>query len=130
MPFFSYPLRTLVFLSIISLFNTSCDSRHSDLKRGVSYAKNQFEKVNSSPMSAIAFQSAMETGGSLVSFIVSSLPPDSRMPRFINEGPATPWSIVLSEPGDDGEIMIEGFGEDSTKPLFTEKVTITKKFDD
>lgn len=104
----------------------ACGSGEGDrLQRGVRYAKITLEKAGTNPMAALALQSAEETGGDAVSYIVASLPGQNPVFTSYERGrPSRPWTVVIRPGEGPRQYVIEGYGQDLGKPLYAETVRL------
>ena len=111
-------------LTAFSLLLFCCNSREGEVKRGVKFAKRRIEEVERNPMARVALASALETGGSFSTYLAASLPPDSDLPPFYDKIPQRSWCVVFKETSGD-HVVIEGYGEDLSRPIITENARIT-----
>lgn len=94
------------------------------LDRGVAWAKAQLERVGRDPLAAMSFESSMEMGGGVLSYLYAAMPDDPSFPRIAADTPSEPWSVVIRAGEADGELVIEGYGEDLGAPVKVERVTL------
>ena len=116
---------TFIFLATFALLQLACTNpKVADLKAGVAKVKSRLSMVNRDPMSAIAFSNIVETGGSPVSYIYAGLDENEKLPELIWEEDPKPWTIVLGNGDEDGELIVKGYGDDLKEPLVIEKIAI------
>lgn len=75
-------------------------------------------------MAALSYQSIIDVGGGLLTYLTANMPEKSDLPKFLENQSPQPWSIVVSIDGSGEEITIEGYSENLSKPELTEKVLI------
>ena len=119
----------IVLILTTVLGSTGCESRKAHLERGVNYAERLFKKAHKDPMAKLSFNSVAEMGGTLTAFITANLPPDSDLPRFYDESTDKAWSIVLRQNHESGTIIVEGYGEDLSKPLIEREIDLPPPLD-
>jgi len=98
------------------------DARVTKVEKGVVFAKRLLEKTKTHFPTTVSYNSIVETGGSPVSFLAANAMEPKALPRFIWEGPAAPFSVVLRNGAVAGEIVIEGYKDTTDKAAFTETV--------
>jgi|GEM_PF-1100335 len=118
--------RRLALTVALVLLAWACGSGEEDrLQRGVRFAKITLERAGTDPMAALALQSAEDTGGDAVSYIVASLPDQDPVFTSYERGrPSRPWTVVIRPGEQPRQYVIEGYGQDLEKPLYVEKVTL------
>jgi len=94
------------------------------LDRGVAWTKAQLEQVGRDPLAAVSFQNSMEMGGGVLSYLYAAMPDDPSFPRITANTPSEPWSVVIRTGEAEGELVIEGYGEDLSAPVKVERVTL------
>lgn len=113
---------------LLALALAACgSSRDRDLADGVAAVKAILERAGKNYADSVALQSALETGGTVVSYVSVNLAPgDSPLRRLklAMNRPTTPWTIVIKEGDGARDYVIEGYGEDLQRPLHVERVLI------
>ena len=90
----------------------------------MAYAKSSFSEINSNLMAAMSYQSIIEGGGGLLTYLTANMSEKADLPRYLENGSPEPWSIVLSIDENGEEITIKGYTENLSKPELIEKVSI------
>ena len=113
-------------LFLLMFLASGCsDARVSKVQWGVETSKRLLEKTKKDLPTAMSYNSAVEMGGSPVSFIAANIFDPNDMPSLIWQGPPQAFSVVIRMGSAPGEYIIEGYKEDMTKPAFTEIVQNT-----
>ncbi len=116
---------TFVLAAVIVLTAACGVSQAQSLKRGVELAKHRLMEAGRNPMAAMSLSSVEEQGGNVTHYIYASLPPkDPVFSSFDYRRPSRPWTVVIREGSAPREYIVEGYGEDLTKPLLVEQFTI------
>lgn len=89
------------------------------LERGVRFAKAQFQDTGRNPFAAAALGGQAEMGGTLLTYLASTIPDNADLPRYDAERPSQAWTVVLRAT-QDRLVIIEGYGEDLARPLITD----------
>lgn len=96
-------------------------------KQKLELAVGQIQRILSAPsrdpMAAAALQSNMQMGGGVGTYLASSLPDKFSHPIDYGQ-PEKPWSIVVKVTDDPNMVIVEGYGDDLKKPLFTQNAKI------
>ncbi|MBI1723306.1 MAG: hypothetical protein HYR48_05300 [Gemmatimonadetes bacterium] len=103
------------FLALWACANPSRDR----LERGVRFAKSRFQDTSRDPFAAAALGGQAEMGGSLLTYLASTIPDNADLPRYDAERPSQAWTVVLRATADR-LVIIEGYGEDLARPLITD----------
>ena len=110
----------------ITLAVATCGGTDPDrarLDRGVAWAVAELERVNTNALAAGAFREIRDQGGTLVTFVVAGVAEGADLPRFANDTPSAPWSVVLREIAGD-RVVVDGFGASLDRPLVSDTVAI------
>lgn len=115
--------RLVVLLGAVVLSAGCANPERDKLERGMAHARRIFADVARNPISAGAFGSTLEGGGTLTGYIAASTQDNTNLPTFNDDRPSGPWSIALRMAADD-RVIIEGFGETTDKPLRADTVSV------
>lgn len=94
------------------------------LEHGVTFAKARLAKLGRDKMATLVFQSTVDQGGSILTYIVAGIGAPETFPRFELEHPTEPWTVVIKSGKDASEFIVEGYGTDLTKPQSSATVQI------
>lgn len=113
-----------ILVAIVALAGAACgDSRERDLKLAVGAVRGALEDAGRSPVAAAALQQALE-GGSVMRYLSANLNPSSLKDFRLDTGkPSGPWSVVVTA-GDGGQFVVEGYANDVSKPIVSERVRV------
>lgn len=99
--------------------------RAEKLRNGVSYAKSALQQIGVNPLATATYQSLAASGSGPARYINYMLPKkDPVFDSFEDGKPSHPWTIVIRPTAVTNEYSIEGFGDDTKKPLMVEYVTL------
>ena len=123
--------KTPVFLLASCLILSGCNTGKAEsltLKRGLDFAERQFRSVRTNALARLSFQSTLEQGGSLTTFLAASSPPEEqgeeRLPKYCEDQPCGPYSIALSYDLESGEVVMAAYAEDLSDPIEDRRVKI------
>lgn len=113
---------------IVSQLPWACSSsREAELERAVESVAAILERAGRDYGAFVAYQSSLETGGTVITYVMSGLPPgDNVLNNLKLEAgrPSQAWSVVIRSGAAAGDYLIEGYGTASDKPLHTKMVSI------
>ena len=115
------------FRSIFICMVESCsvnDEREAKIHKGVKFAKQRFEMINTDRMTRLTFNEIIEMGGTLKTYVTASIDDFSKHPNYDDTNPTQPWTIVLKQGEVSNILIIEGYGEKLDEPIYIEKVFI------
>jgi hypothetical protein len=118
----------MMILIPFALLSGCSGSREAQLEQGFATVTAIMERAGNDYASFIAYQSAIETGGTVITYITANLPPgDSVLNGLKLETgrPSRPWTIVIRAGKGPGDYVIDGYGKALDKPLHTKSVTIS-----
>lgn len=118
--------KILLALIMASAMILSCsDSKLDGLKSDVDTVKAILDSTGANPMAAESYAAAMETGGNIITYIAVNLPPESFKHSKLESGrPTRPWSVVIISGAAENEYVIEGYGEDISRPVYVQKAMV------
>jgi hypothetical protein len=106
------------------LLPAGCSRKKSELEDGFQFARIMLLNTGKDPMAAGSLASIQEMGGHPVDYITACLPEEPRFSNYEKEAPTQPWCVVVKQGRRPREYVIEGYGEDLTKPLMEESIVI------
>lgn len=111
----------LIFITLSGCGN----SQKSKLNLGMDYAEAQLQEIGNNYIAAVSYQSTVETGGSVINYLLTSIMNPEDHPRYELNRATKPWTVVIRYGSAAGEFIIEGYGEDLNNPIANKKVRIT-----
>ena len=99
------------------------DQKQQQLEQAVGQVTRIINDTSRNTMASAALQSTLEGGGTLVTYVATSLP-EKFTHRITMDRPTAAWSIVLRMPANATEATVEGYGSDLKKPLFTRTASL------
>lgn len=122
-------MKQIVLILCISIFATlslcSCSSSKDDLlKSGVEHAERTFKSLQHNELAKLSFQDLMGQGASLVTFVTAAAADGAELPPYFMDQTSRPWSVVLRQDEESGEIVIEGIGADLNRPQIVKRVSL------
>ena len=100
--------------------------KESDLRRAADYVAT-LANPHDSGLGALSLASKIEDEGLLKGLkteVAASVPDGRDFPNIELEQPTTPWTLLLKESADSTHVVVEGYGDDLSKPLFSELITV------
>jgi len=118
-------VKRLAFLLLSGvLLPLACSNpERSRLERGMEFARLNLERAGRDPAAQMSLQSIAEMGGTLVQYLAANAAPNADLPRFAEGRPEGPWSVVLRQMGA-GVVILEGYGEDLSRPVLVDTARI------
>ena len=116
--------RLAVFLTTVALLPLACSNpERSRLERGMEFARLNLEATQRNIAARMSLQSTAEMGGTLVQYLAANAAPNADLPRFAEGRPEAPWTVVLRQMGG-GVVILEGYGEDLSRPMLVDTARI------
>jgi hypothetical protein len=111
---------------LFALFLAACAQSGDEarLERTFDFTVKMLRDVERNPVAAAAYQSALEGGGTPVSYVVFGMPPQSDFSELEWQGPEKPWTIVIKQGPGETALVVEAYGADASKPVRSETVDL------
>jgi hypothetical protein len=120
-------LRSILPMLLCAGWLSACGDPEQQQKQQLEQAVDQVTRIlndaSRNLMAAAALQSTLEGGGTLIHYVVASLP-DKFTHRVSMDRPEAAWSVVVHQTDNANEVIVEGYGADLTKPLLTRTAKI------
>ena len=118
-------MKRLAFLLLTgAVLPLACSNpERSRLERGMEFARLNLERTRRDPAAQLSLASMAEMGGTLVQYLAANAAPDADLPRFTEGRPEAPWTVVLRQMGG-GVVVLEGYGEDLSRPVLVDTARI------
>jgi|WetSurMetagenome_2_1015567.scaffolds.fasta_scaffold346290_1 hypothetical protein len=101
------------------------DEKKTKLERGVGFMRSL---TNPSPAQGLAnahYQANIPEG--MIMLYHASLPADGSYPEAYSDRQSLqPWTILVLPGNKENSLIIEGYGEDITKPIIVEEISFKK----
>ena len=110
--------------SLALLAAAGCSRKKSELEDGFQFARLMLLNTGKDPLAAGSLASIQDMGGHPVDYITACLPEKPRFSNYEKEKPTQPWSVVVKLGRRPREYVIEGYGDDLSKPLMEETILI------
>ena len=117
--------RLLICMLILFVMFACTDERKTKLERGIGFMRSF---TNSNPANKLAAEhyNASTPEGSIMLYH-ASLPTDGSYPvAYSDRQSLQPWTILVLPGNKDNSLIIEGYGEDLTKPIIVEEISFNK----
>lgn len=108
------------FLILFFVFGCT-DERKTKLEKGVGFVRSL---TNTNPVQSLAAANYQaDTPEGMVMLYHSSLPADGSYPNVYSDRKSLqPWSLLILPGNKERSLIIEGYGDDLTKPLIVEEI--------
>ena len=113
----------IVLLACLLLPLACSNPERSRLERGMEFARLNLERAGRDPAAQMSLASMAEMGGTLVQYLAANAAPNADLPRFTEGRPEAPWTVVLRQTGG-GVVILEGYGEDLSRPVLVDTARI------
>jgi hypothetical protein len=117
-------LRSLALPFVLALAACGPSDEEARLDRTYRFTVHALRDVGRNPVAAAAYQSALEGGGTPVSYLVAGAPAQADFSDLVYDGPATPWTVVISDGDGETELVVEAYGATTDAPLQSETVDL------
>jgi hypothetical protein len=113
---------------ILSIVLGCSDERKAKLEKGIGFIRNC---TNNNPVKSLAaanYQAGTPAG--MITLYHASLPADGSYPNVYSDRQSLQsWSLLILPGNKENSLIVEGYGDDLTKPLVVEEI-IFKKLND
>lgn len=99
------------------------DERKIKLERGIGFMKSLTRANPADQLAAAHYQANTPEG--MIMLYYASLPADGSCPgAYSDRQNLKPWSILVLPGNKENALIIEGYGDDLTKPIIVEEITV------
>ena len=119
-------LQLLSCLLILFVMFGCTDERKTKLEKGIGFMRSL---TNTNPVQGIAVANYQaDTPEGMIMLYHSSLPENGSYPNVYSDRQSLQqWSILVLPGNKERSLIVEGYGEDLTKPLIVEEITFKKR---
>lgn len=116
-----------LFCMIVLFVVSGCtDERKMKLEKGVGFMRSLTGASPAQNLAAATYQASTPEGMSMLYH--SSLPADGSYPNVCTDRQnLEPWSLLILPGNKDNTLIVEGYGDDLTKPVIVEEITVKKR---
>lgn len=109
---------------LILFFVFGCtDERKAKLEKGIGFMKSMTRSNPADQLAAAHYQANTPEG--MIMLYHASLPADGSYPgAYSDRQNLQPWSILVLPGNTVNSLIIEGYGDDLTKPIIVEEITV------
>ena len=100
--------------------------KESHLRQAADQVAN-FANPHHSELGVLSLASKIEDEGLLQGLrteVAASLPDGTDFPNIDLQEPSMPWTLLFKEADDDKHVIVEGYGDDLSTPLFSKLITV------
>jgi hypothetical protein len=119
-------IQLLSCMIILFVIFACSDERKAKLEKGIGFTRSL---TNPNPVQSLAaahYQA--DTPEGMVMLYHSSLPEDGSYPNVYSDRQSLqPWSLLILPGHKEGSLIVEGYGDDLTKPLIVEEIILKKR---
>lgn len=122
------PIRILPFgfaLIVAGCGDSIVDMKEKEVIQGVARVKSLVNSTARNPMAALSLASMAESGGSIITYVVASLPDNETFTCYIDSPRPQPYCVTIRGGAAPGEYIIEGYGASTNKPLASGKAQVS-----
>jgi len=108
---------------LILFFVFGCtDERKTKLEKGVGFVRSLTSRSPAQSLAAAQYQA--DTPEGMTMLYHTSLPADGSYPNVYSDRKSLQaWSLLILPGNKERSLIIEGYGDDLTKPLIVEEIT-------
>jgi hypothetical protein len=112
---------------LILFFIFGCtDERKIKLERGIGFIRSLTNPSPAQGLAAAHYQANTPDG--MIMLYHASLPADGSYPEaYSDRRSLQPWTILVLPGNKENALIIEGYGEDLTKPIIVEEISFKKR---
>ena len=102
------------------------DERKTKLEKGISFMRSVTKANPVQSLAAAHYQA--DTPSGMVMLYHASLPADGSYPNIYSDRQnLQPWSLLILPGNTERSLIVEGYGDDVTKPLIVEEIIFKKR---
>lgn len=113
-------------LGLVALLVAGCglagDPKEREVRDGAAWARRMLARTQTDTAAGLSFASIMEGGGDVFSYLAASMPDGAAFTCF--EAEPKPYCVAVKTGASEQELVIEGYGQDLSKPLVSERVSV------
>ena len=119
--------KLFLFCMVVLLVVTGCaDERKTKLEKGIGFMRSLTGGNPAEQLAAAQYQASTPEG--MVMLYAASLPTDGSYPSVCSDRQSLqPWSLLILPGNKENSLIVEGYGDDLTKPIIVEEITVKRR---
>ena len=121
-----FQLLLLSCMVVLFVVSGCTDERKTKLEKGIGFMRSLTGASPAQSLAAATYQASTPEGMSMLYH--SSLPADGSYPNvYTDRQNLEAWSLLILPGNKENTLIVEGYGDDLTKPVIVEEITVKKR---